>query len=262
VLEEAAQLPDIVRSADPMAFRAYAWLNLLMKEEVLANVLFAERSVVDRRITSLREYHNQRIHAIVEDRHSKLLRLPQRHASRRRQKPPPSWPDGDPSRESGASVRASSRQSGSMSQRASSRGWSRGSHLKELSSALPESSTYLLEGSLQSMEAPHTLELRTEIERLRAELEAERKKVLDLEAKGAASRKMLQQRGSTSNHGVIRPPRVLGFPQNWLPPGSLLAAITRRAPPQSKQLANTVPGTSTDAAEERDSFSSLSLAKV
>ena len=39
------QLPDALHSADPDAFKAYTWLQVLMKEEVLANVLHAERQV-------------------------------------------------------------------------------------------------------------------------------------------------------------------------------------------------------------------------
>jgi len=61
ILEPCHQVPTDVLKADPNAKQAWRWLLLLMREEVLASVLHAERDRVEKKMAELVEYNRIRL---------------------------------------------------------------------------------------------------------------------------------------------------------------------------------------------------------
>ena len=60
ILEQATPVPGDVSDADPSAQSAWRWLLCLMRDEVLANLLHAERKNVTDAVERLREYNSRR----------------------------------------------------------------------------------------------------------------------------------------------------------------------------------------------------------
>ena len=61
ILEQATPIPEEVLSADPSAQNAWRWLLCLMRDQVLANLLHAERNNVEEKVEHLRAYNRARL---------------------------------------------------------------------------------------------------------------------------------------------------------------------------------------------------------
>ena len=56
ILEELKYVPMEVQKADPGAKHAWSWLQLLMRDEILSNLLHSDREEVDKRVSNLKAH--------------------------------------------------------------------------------------------------------------------------------------------------------------------------------------------------------------